>query len=457
MNNAALSDLLAGHRAFFAANRTKDLSFRREQLEKLRLMIVTNETVLFDALKQDLGKHALESYAGETGFLVRQIDAALKHLACWARPRRVRTPLAHFPGRSYVYQEPYGVALIIGPWNFPFQLMLGPLIGAMASGNCALLKPSITALRTSHLLAGLIRANFDAGYISCVEGGTETTQLLLGERFDYIFFTGGPAVGRIVMAAAAKYLTPVSLELGGKNPCIVDHDVDLEVAARRIVWGKFFNCGQSCVAPDYLLVHRDSKAPLLQRMQAAIREFYGADPSQSPDYGRIIDQGHFDRIMGLLDSGTVVAGGTGDRSLRYIAPTLLDRVSASAPVMQEEIFGPLLPVLTYEHIGEAIALVNGLPKPLALYLFSRNRPLQERILRETSSGGACFNDVVIQQTSDTLPFGGVGESGMGAYHGKAGFDAFSHQRSVVRRGFLFDMLLRYPPYKDHLKWIRKLW
>jgi aldehyde dehydrogenase (NAD+) len=457
MNKTELANLLSDHRTFFATNRTKDLSFRREQLKQLRQMIVKNEAALFEALKQDLGKPAFEAYGGETGFVIREIDAALKNLDRWSRPRRVRTPLVHFPGRSFIYQEPYGVALIIGPWNFPIQLILTPLVGAMAAGNCALLKPSITALRTSHLLTQLIKDHFDPAYISVVEGGAETTQLLLAERFAYLFFTGGPATGRIVMAAAARHLTPITLELGGKNPCIVDEDVDLDITARRIVWGKFFNCGQSCVAPDYLLVHRNSKKPLLERIVAAIREFYGSDPSQSPDYGRIIDDGHFDRIMRLLGSGTVVIGGTVDRSTRYIAPTVLDHIATSDPIMQEEVFGPLLPVLTYDDIGQAIAMVNALPKPLALYLFSRNRELHKRILRETSSGGGCINDVVIQQSSDTLPFGGVGESGIGACHGKMSFDAFSHQRSIIRRGFLFDMMLRYPPYKDHLKWIRKIW
>jgi aldehyde dehydrogenase (NAD+) len=457
MNRTKLSGLLADHRTFFSTNRTKDLSFRREQLKQLRRMIVKNEPALFEALKQDLGKPAFEAYGGETGFVIREIDAALNNLGHWARPRRVSTPLVHLPGRSIIYQEPYGVALIIGPWNFPIQLLLAPLVGAMAAGNCALLKPSITALRTSHLLSQLIRDHFDQAYLSLVEGGAETTQLLLEERFDYLFFTGGPATGRIVMAAAARHLTPITLELGGKNPCIVDEDVDIDVAARRIVWGKFFNSGQSCVAPDYLLVHHAVKKPLLKRIVAVIREFYGSDPSQSPDYGRIIDDGHFDRIMRLLGSGTVVLGGTGDRSTRYIAPTVLDHIAVNDPIMQEEVFGPLLPVLTYDDMDRAIAMVNALPKPLALYLFSRNRQVHKRIVRETSSGGGCINDVVIQQTSDTLPFGGVGESGIGACHGKMSFDTFSHQRSIIRRGFLFDVMLRYPPYKDHLKWIRKLW
>ncbi len=457
MNKTELVNLLSNHQTFFATNKTKDLSFRREQLKQLRQMIVRNEAALFEALRQDLGKSAFEAYGGETGFVVREIDVALKNLDRWSRPKRVSTPLAHFPGRSCVYQEPYGLALIIGPWNFPIQLMLTPLIGAMAAGNCALLKPSITALHTSQLLAQLIKDHFDRAYISLVEGGAETTQLLLKERFDYIFFTGGPATGRMVMAAAARHLTPITLELGGKNPCIVDEDVDLDVTARRIVWGKFFNSGQSCVAPDYLLVHRNIKKPLLERIASAIREFYGSDPSQSPDYGRIIDHGHFDRIMRLLGSGTVVMGGTGDRATRYIAPTILDNITTGDSIMQEEIFGPLLPVLTYDEMDQAIAVVNNMAKPLALYLFSRSRKLQQRILRDTSAGGGCINDVVIQESSDSLPFGGVGESGLGAYHGKMSFDAFSHQRSIIRRGFLFDMMLRYPPYKDHLKWIRKLW
>jgi aldehyde dehydrogenase (NAD+) len=351
--------------------------------------------------------------------------------------------------------DPYGVTLIIGPWNFPVQLMLTPLVGAIAAGNCAMLKPSIAAPRTSHLLTKLISGTFDPSYVSILEGGAETVQALLEERFDHVFFTGGPAAGRLVMAAAAKHLTPITLELGGKNPCIVDADTHLEYTARRIAWGKFFNAGQSCVAVDYVLVQKSVKQALLDLLEDCVRRFYGADPSRSPDFGRIIDEWHFDRLAGLLGEGRIVTGGTRDRASRYIAPTIIDGIRPGDPIMEDEIFGPLLPVLEYDDLGQAITFVNERPKPLALYFFSRDRQRQDRVLRETSSGGGCLNDTVIHQTT-CLPFGGAGPSGIGKYHGKASFDAFSHERSIIKGGFLFDIPLRYPPYKNHLKWLKKL-
>jgi aldehyde dehydrogenase (NAD+) len=325
----------------------------------------------------------------------------------------------------------------------------------MAAGNCVLLKPPIAAPHSARLIAKIVSDNFDPAYISLVEGGAETGQMLLEEKFDYIFFTGGPATGRLVMQAAAKHLTPVTLELGGKNPCIVDVDTHLDYTARRIVWGKFFNAGQSCVAVDHLLVDKRVKQRLLDLIVKQVIEFYGADPEQSPDYGRIVNDAHFERLSRLLGQGTIIAGGQTDRAARYIAPTIIDHIKGQEPIMQDEIFGPLLPVIEYDDLTEAIAMINSRPKPLALYFFSRDKKKQELVLNQTSSGGACINDTVIHETT-TLPFGGVGESGMGKYHGKAGFDTFSHERSVVKSGFLFDIKLRYPPYKDHLKWMKKI-
>jgi aldehyde dehydrogenase (NAD+) len=442
-------------RVYFAEGKTRELSFRIEQLKALRKAIVDNEQAIFDALEADLKKPAFEAYAGETAIVVNEIDYMLKHLAGWVKPKKVRTPLAHFPSRSYSFSEPYGVTLIIGPWNFPVQLMLAPLVGAIAAGNCALLKPSIAAPRTSHLLTDIIGEIFDPAYISIMEGGAETAQMLLEEQFDHIFFTGGPAVGRLVMAAAARHLTPITLELGGKNPCIVDADTHLEYTARRIVWGKFFNAGQSCVAVDYLLVQKSVKQALLDRLARFVHQFYGSDPAQSPDFGRIIDDGHFDRLARLLGTGRIITGGTSDRASRYIAPTIIDGILGHEQIMEEEIFGPLLPVIEYDDLSQAISFVNKRPKPLALYFFSRNKSLQDRVLRETAAGGGCINDTVIHETT-CLPFGGVGPSGIGKYHGKASFDAFSHERSVMKSGFLFDIPLRYPPYKKHLKWLRKV-
>jgi acyl-CoA reductase-like NAD-dependent aldehyde dehydrogenase len=455
MDRAAVVELTARQRACFASGRTRELAFRREQLRTLRSLVVDEEPRIFEALRADLGKPPVEAYGGETAIVRREIDFALRHLAAWTRLRRVRTLLAHMPGRSEVHRVPHGVVLVMSPWNFPVQLALAPLVGAIAAGNCAILKPSPLAPTTSRLLAELFRRRFDPAAVALVEGGVEVAELLLEERFDYIFFTGSAATGRRVMAAAARHLTPVTLELGGKNPCIVDADVDLEVAARRIVWGKFFNAGQSCVAVDYLLVDRRIRSALVERLAGTIREFYGAEPARSPDLARIVSEHHFDRLAGLLHRGRIAVGGKSDRAARFIEPTVIDGVAPGDPIMEEEIFGPILPVLEYGEIGEAIAFVNARPAPLALYLFSRDRSLQERVLRETSASG-CVNDTVLQEIATELPFGGAGESGMGAYHGKASFELFSRPRSLVRRGFALDVRLRYPPYGDKLRLVRWL-
>ena len=455
MDKSHILELIGNHRAFFASGITRELSFRVEQLKALRKAIIDHETAIFEALKRDLNKPAFEAYGGDTAIVINEIDHTLKHLRSWAKPKKVKTPLVYFPSSSFTLPEPYGLALIVGPWNFPFQLLFGPLAGAMAAGNCVLLKPPAAAPRSARLIATIIRDRFDPAYISLVEGGAETGQLLLEEKFDYIFFTGGPATGRLVMQAAARHLTPVTLELGGKNPCIVDVDTHLDYTARRIVWGKFFNAGQSCVAVDHLIVDKRVKRQLLERIVQHIKEFYGDDPSLSPDFGRIVDNTHFVRLSRLLGHGTIIVGGQTDRASCYIAPTVIDNISGREPIMEDEIFGPLLPVIEYDHLEEAIAMVNARPKPLALYFFSRDKEKQARMLRETSSGGACINDTAIHETT-SLPFGGVGESGMGKYHGKAGFDTFSHERSVIKSGFLFDIKLRYPPYRNHLKWIKKI-
>ena len=454
MDKSHILELIRNHRAFFATGKTKDLSFRIEQIKILRKAINDHEAAIFEALRRDLNKPAFEAYGGDTAIVINEIDHTLKHLRAWAKPKRVRTPLAYFPSRSFVLPEPYGVALIMGPWNFPFQLLFGPLVGAMAAGNCVLLKPPIAAPHSAHLIAKIVSDNFDPAYLSLVGGGAEAGQMLLEEKFDYIFFTGGPATGRLVMQAAARHLTPVTLELGGKNPCIVDADTHLDYTARRIVWGKFFNTGQSCVAVDHLLVDKRIKQRLLDLIVKHVNEFYGVDPAQSPDYGRIVNDAHFDRLSSLLGQGTIIAGGQSDRATRYIAPTIIDDIKGREPVMEDEIFGPLLPVIEYDDLTEAIAMVNSRPKPLALYFFSRDKKKQELVLSQTSSGGGCINDTTIHETT-RLPFGGVGESGIGKYHGKASFDTFSHSRSIVKNGFLFDVPLRYPPYKDHLKWLKR--
>jgi aldehyde dehydrogenase (NAD+) len=443
------------HRAFFASGRTRDLSFRREQLKRLKQAIIMNEQAMFDALKQDMNKPALEAYGGEIAIVINEINHVLKHLDSWARPRKFKTPYVLFPSTSQVIPEPYGLALIISPWNFPFQLTFMPLIGSIAAGTCTLLKPPPNVPHSLAVIRKIITDYFGTGYISMVEGGAETGQMLLDERFDYIFFTGGAATGRLVMQAAARHLTPLSLELGGKNPCIVDKDINVDRAARRIAWGKFFNAGQNCVSVDYLLVDRRIKQALLDRMAVYVAKFYGADAAHSADYARIVDDDHFDRLARLLKHGTIVVGGRTDRSSRYIEPTILDNVSGRDPIMEDEIFGPLLPVLEYDSLAEAIAFVNSRPSPLALYLFSSNKTKQDQVLRETSSGACFINDAILHETWP-FPFGGVGESGMGKYHGKASFDTFSHYRSIMKNNFLFDLGLRFPPYTGKLKWLRKL-
>ncbi len=378
-----------------------------------------------------------------------EIRFHLRHLEAWTRPERVRTPL-HLAGQGRIYREPYGVVLIFAPWNYPFNLSFMPLVGAISSGNCAVLKTPSYAPRTASLIAELIGGEFPADYLAVLQGGREANQALLAERFDYIFYTGNAAFARTVMEAASRHLTPVSLELGGKSPCIVDRRAHLERAARRIAWGKFLNAGQTCIAPDYLLVDQAVKAELLDLLQTWITRFFGQDPRDSPDYPRIVNEKHFDRLLRLLGGGVTVCGGQTDRGGLYIAPTILDQVSPEDPVMLEEVFGPVLPVLEYERLEQAIDFVNRRPKPLSLYFFSEDRRRQRLVLAQTTSGGACINDTVLQFAHPLLPFGGVGYSGIGAYHGKASFETFSHRRSVLRKSSLPDLGTRYPPYAGKL-------
>lgn len=451
-----IKDLLEKQRAFYDSGATRDISFRIEQLRKLAGAMEKREAAILQALKLDLGKSEAEAYLSEVGISQAELAYIIKNLRAWARPERARTPWLFFGGKSRIYPEPLGQILIISPWNYPFYLSLAPLLGAMAAGNCAVLKPSELAPYTSSLLYKLIAETFDEDYIAVIEGGAAASQLLLEQPFDHIFFTGGTAVGKLVMQAAARSLTPVTLELGGKSPCIVDKDIHLEYAARRIAWGKFMNAGQTCVAPDYLLVQKDIKEALLAKLQEVISSFYGTDPRQCEDYARIINDGHFDRLEALLKDGRIVCGGVKDRAAKYIAPTLMEVVEEDSPLMQEEIFGPLLPVLEYEKLDEAVRFVNSRPKPLALYFFSRSRAKQEQVLRQTTSGGVCINDTLSHITSPELPFGGVGASGIGSYHGRASFEVFSHRKSVLIQPFMFDFTVKYPPYKISLHHIKKL-
>jgi aldehyde dehydrogenase (NAD+) len=454
--HAPVGELVQRQRKFFESGITKNVSWRIQKLRALKLFLIQGKETVFDALKSDLSKSYFEAFATEYSFVNQELDHAIKNIRRWVRPKRVATPLAHHPATSFIYPEPYGIALIIGPWNYPFQLMIAPLIPAIAAGNCAILKPSELAPRTSAVLAKLISGCFDPAHVSVVEGGPEETQALLKEKFGYIFFTGSNRIGQIVMEAAAKNLTPLTLELGGKSPAIVDSDADIKIAARRITWGKFLNTGQTCIAPDHVLVHQSVKEELVDAMKSEIESFYGKDPSKSPDYGRIINEEHFDRLRSYLKDGHVVAGGEINRTERYIAPTILDDVSRESKVMKEEIFGPILPILKYERLEDVISDLHGQAKPLALYFFSKSRDKQRKVLRDTSSGGIAINNVLVQITPRELPFGGVGYSGMGKYHGKAGFDAFSNSKGVYRQRFPIDVRLKYPPYGERLRWMKSL-
>jgi len=449
--------LLEKQRAYFSSGATLSIDFRVAQLKKLRRIIVQNEDVILDALKKDLGKSAFEAYGTEVGFTIAEIDHTLKHIRKWARPKKVGTPMFHAVGTSHIYNDPYGVVFIVGPWNYPFQLVFAPLIGAIAAGNCSVVKPSEIAENTGRLAEKLINENFDESYIHAVFGGIEESKALLEQKFDYIFFTGGTGIGKIYYQAAARHLTPVTLELGGKSPCIVDKKVHTEYASKRIVWGKFTNAGQTCVAPDYMLVHKSVKDEFLARMKKHIHEFFGDDPQKSPDYGRIISERHYDRLKKFLDNGNVVAGGQTDDGERYIAPTIIDGVSFDDPVMKDEIFGPILPVIEYSDISEVIDIVNNrFGKPLALYVFTENNSFAEEILAKTSSGGGCVNETLMHLGNANLPFGGVGESGMGAYHGEDSFTTFSHQKSILKKSTLIDLKIRYAPYGKNLPILKKL-
>ncbi|MER2997521.1 aldehyde dehydrogenase [Pontibacter populi] len=448
--------LLCGlQRRYFTEGNTQPVAFRKEQLRKLQRVLKKHEQELFDALYADFRKPALEAFGTEIGFIELELKLAIKNIDDWTKPRKVPETLINFPAKSYVYPQPYGVALIISPWNYPLNLLFTPLIGAMTAGNCAILKPSEIAANTAAVVKRIISQNFDERYIAVVEGGVETTQHLLAQRFDYIFFTGSTQVGKVIMKAAAENLTPVTLELGGKSPAIVDMDADLELAARRICWGKFLNAGQTCVAPDYVLVQEDVKEELIQQMARSLQEFYGAQPADSPDFARIINDRHFKRLCNMLTPESIRVGGKTDAESRYIAPTILEISSWDHPSMQEEIFGPILPVIPFNDLHEAINMVNRHEKPLALYFFSTNKSQQQRILREVTFGGGCINDTISHLANPNLPFGGVGNSGLGSYHGIASFDVFSHQKSILNRGTWLDLPFRYPPYGNKLKLLRK--
>ncbi|MCH2185362.1 aldehyde dehydrogenase family protein [Myxococcota bacterium] len=431
-------------RQTFDSGRTRPLAWRKEQLEGVLAFGREQSEALVAALQADMGKPELEARTADIGQISGEAKLALKNLKKWTRPEGAGwLPVL---GRSFVQRDPLGVVLIIAPWNYPVGLLVSPMIGALAAGNAMVLKPSEVTPRTSAALAELLPQYIDTDAVAIIEGGVEETSALLEERFDHILYTGNGSVGRIVMEAASRNLTPVTLELGGKSPCIVDRTADLAVAGRRIAWGKFMNAGQTCIAPDYILVESSVEEALIESIQQAVHEFYGDDPGQSSDYTRIVNRRHHERISKLMAGHSVVFGGSSDPERCYIEPTLLRGVPPTAPIMQEEIFGPVLPVLTIENLDEAIQFVNGREKPLALYLFSQDSAAEEKVLSETTSGGACMNGTILHIGNSKMPFGGVGPSGMGAYHGRHSFETFSHRKAVLRRGIRLDPKMMYPPY-----------
>jgi len=451
MDNNLISKTVGKQRLFFQTQKTKDINFRLENLKKLRDNVLKNEEYIYEALYKDFGKSSFETYTSELGIFLEEINYHIKNLKKWSKPLKVATPFAFFPAKSYIYPEPYGVVLIISPWNYPFLLLMNPLVGAISSGNCAILKPADYSKNTSIIIKKIINDSFSPEYISIFTGGRDVNKELLKEKYDYIFFTGSPSLAKEIMAEASKNLTPLTLELGGKSPCIIDENTDIKTTALRSVWGKFFNCGQTCVAPDYFFVNKNIKNEFIELLKKSITLYYGVEPKNSPDYPRIINEKHFDRLVSLINKSQVVFGGDFNKNDKYISPTIIDNVKSEDAIMQEEIFGPIIPILEYTEISEVIDFINSRPKPLALYFFSKDKQMIKRVLKEVSFGGGTINDVIIHAGSKHLPFGGVGNSGMGSYHGKKSFDTFTHYKSIVKNIFFPDIKLRYPPYKNKLK------
>ena len=441
-----ISQVVDTARTAFESGKTRPLAWRKAQLVAMIKMLQDNADEFSAALKQDLGRGPEEAWLYDIGFSITEIELIIKNLKKWTEPRKVSTPLVSLPGSSHRIPQPLGVVLVIAPWNYPIQLLMIPVAGAIAAGNAVVMKPSEVSSATSALLGKLVPQYFDKDAIAIVEGAVPETTQLLAEKFDHIFYTGNGTVGRVVMRAAAENLTPVTLELGGKSPTIVDKSANLAIAGRRIAWAKYVNAGQTCVAPDYVLAHTDIADKLVDEIRKSVKDFYGSDPQRSGDFARISSPRHFSRLKAMLTSGKVAIGGETDEQQRYIAPTVLVDVTASDSVMQEEIFGPILPMLTVGSIDEAISFVNARPHPLALYVFAEDQKVNDKVVASTTSGGVTVNGTIFHMTGPFLPFGGVGESGMGAYHGRAGVDTFQHLKPVLKRSTRVDAPLAYPPY-----------
>ncbi|MEL3973825.1 aldehyde dehydrogenase [Rossellomorea oryzaecorticis] len=441
---------------FFKEGKTKPLDVRKQTLEKLADVVKNHEKEILHALKQDLNKSEMETYATEIGILLEEIRFTLKHIDEWAAPVKVKTAKTHVGSKAYKVPEPYGAALIIAPWNYPLQLAISPIIGAIASGNTAVIKPSELTPHTSNLIADIVHSHFDPEYIKVVEGGVDTTRHLLEQPFDYIFFTGSVPVGKVIMEAAAKQLIPVTLELGGKSPCIVDKTANIALAAKRIAFGKVTNAGQTCVAPDYLFVYKEVKEEFIEEFQKAVHDFYGKNPLTNDTFGKIVNERHFNRLTGYLQDGEILTGGRVDHASLKIEPTLMVPNDDSVPVMQDEIFGPIFPVMEFEVLDEVIEFINDRPKPLALYLFTSDDDVADKVNSSVSYGGGCVNDTLMHLATPYLPFGGVGESGIGNYHGESSFSTFSHYKSILKQTTKFDFSFRYPNSKFGLKILKKL-
>lgn len=433
-----------------------DISFRKETLIKLLNAVIIYENEIIQALHDDFKKPAFEAVLTETSYVILELKNTIKNITNWAKPKKVFPSLFNFPSKDYIYKEPYGKVLILAPWNYPFQLVLCPLISAVAAGNQVVVKPSELTPKTSEVIVKIIGKVFDKNHVEVVEGGIEVSKKLLSERWDYIFFTGSVAVGKIVAKAAAKNLTPVTLELGGKNPCIIDETANLKLAAKRIVWGKFVNAGQTCIAPDYILIQKNMKKHFVNFLKEEITKAYGENPAESPDFARIINAKNWQRLVDMIEPDKVIFGGQSNLKDCYIAPTLVEETSLESLIMQDEIFGPILPILTYKKEAEIAAVLSKFEKPLALYIFTENPSFYRRIIESQSFGGGCINDTMIHFANKRLPFGGVGHSGMGAYHGKLSFDTFSHQKSIVKKANWLDLPMRYAPYIDKLPTIKRI-
>ncbi len=450
MNNT-IEQRVAALRQFYNTHKTLDYDFRRLMLKRLEYAILRREEDIYSALKRDLNKSRYEAHLTEVGLVIAELRHAIKHLKRWMRPQRKAISLTQLPASAKVYNDPYGVVLIMSPWNYPFQLSIIPLIGAIAAGNCAVVKPSAYSSQTSEIIEQIVGEAFSGDYITVVKGGRAENRDLLEQKFDYIFFTGSPAVGRVVMQNAAAHLTPLTLELGGKSPCIVDETADIDKTAKRIVFGKLLNLGQTCVAPDYLLVHEDVKARLVGALKKAYQKMVPNQDYLKTALPHIINQKHYNRLKGYLTEGEIVFGGEVDDETLQISLTLMENMAMDSALMCEEIFGPILPIITWRDEAEMIEFVNGRPKPLALYLFSNNRALQNSVVKKVSYGGGCINDTILHLAAANQPFGGVGNSGMGAYHGHETFKTFSHRKNVLKKCWAFDLPLRYHPYKDIAK------